>query len=65
MPDSKAINFFRMGVKDHVPVIHIEGEPLLYSNFIPNQFLKAEIYNNKIVITPVIEEKSIKVIIKK
>lgn len=64
MEDLKAVNIFRMGVKDHAPVIHLEGEPLLYSNFIPNKFLKAEMYDNKIVITPVVEEKSIKVVVK-
>lgn len=64
MADVKAINIFCMDAMDHAPYLHIEGEPLLYSNFFPGQHLKAEISENKIVITPLVANKNFKLCIK-
>lgn len=49
----KVINFFQIKNINHMPYIELHGEYLIETNFMPNQYLCAEIYNGKIVITPV------------
>lgn len=48
----KSINFFQIRNIDSQPTILLNGDYLFDTNFMPNQFLKAEIYDNKIIITP-------------
>lgn len=49
----KAICFFRIQNKNHMPYIKLHGDYLFDTNFMPNQYLKADIYEGKIIITPV------------
>lgn len=48
----KAVNYFQIENINHLPQILLQGEYLFDTGFMPNQFLKAEIYNGKIIITP-------------
>lgn len=50
--DLKAINFFEIKNVDHLPQILLHGEYLFHSGFLPDQLLRAEVYEGKIIITP-------------
>ncbi len=49
----KAVNFLQCKNVDAKPYICLHGEYLFDSDFMPGQWLKVEVYNEKIVITPV------------
>lgn len=51
MQELKSINFFKIQNVDHLPFIQLHGPYLFDTNFFPGQYLKAEIYEDKIVIT--------------
>lgn len=47
----KAINYFEIKNVNHLPKVTLHGEYLFHTGFLPNQLLKAEIYEEKIIIT--------------
>lgn len=55
----KAINFFEIKNISQMPQILLHGEYLFHSDFLPDQLLKAEVYQGKIVITPAIPNKNL------
>lgn len=61
----KSINIVCVQSIKSVPTLTINGNCLFDSNFLPGQPLKAEIFDNKIVITPIKKLHSFKVMITK
>lgn len=62
----KAINFFECKAKDNKPYILLDGEYLFETGFLPNQFLKCEVFDQKLIISPVFEppNEQLKILIK-
>lgn len=56
MNEMKAINYIKVKVVNNEPSIQLMGECIFETNFLPEQFLKCEIYENKIFITPANDE---------
>lgn len=52
----KGVNFLKCKNVENKPYICLHGEYLFDSNFMPEQWLKVEVYDEKIVITPVNEK---------
>ena len=58
--DPKLINVFQMKSNGHVPSITLEGEYLFKTNFFPGRLMVAEIYDDQIVIKPLVADESMK-----
>ena len=58
MDELKAVNFQKIKNINNISSLHLSGDYLFETNFFPNQFVKCEIYEDKIVITPALEEDS-------
>ena len=52
MEEPYIVKFFRIR-RESIECFSENPAPLTMGNFIPNQLCKAEVYDNKIVITPV------------
>ena len=53
--DPKIVNLFRMKSVGAIPSIKLEGTYLYQTNFFPGRLMAAEIYEDQIIIRPVLE----------
>ncbi|MBS6951963.1 MAG: hypothetical protein KH230_01885 [Enterocloster asparagiformis] len=58
MEEPYIVKFFRIR-RESIECFSDNTAPLVMGNFVPNQLCQAEVYENKIVITPVYNEFSL------
>lgn len=58
--DPKVVNLFKMQSIGTIPSIKLEGTYLYKTNFFPGRLLAAEIYEDQIIIRPVLENETMR-----
>lgn len=60
MKEPKAVNIFQIKSNGTIPSIHLEGSYHYKTNFFPGRVLAAEIYEDQIVIKPLVDDEPMK-----